>query len=198
MDIFIGSLLSYVLLYKYIALFFIVYLGAVIIPWPVNAVLMAVGAFASQGFFSFWETLTIAVTANTLGDLTDYAITRTWGEKVIKALRLDRVRFFMRLREELRTDAAITVFATRFAGSLSSITNFLAGWAGVSLWTFLVYDFLGNIIEPGLALTIGYAVGNYWSYFSGFFGTVTAIIAVSVVIFTLVRIQQRMARKYQI
>jgi len=196
MDFYLGSLLSYVLLYKYVALFFIVYLGAIIVPWPVNAMLLAVGAFASQGFFSFWWSLTLAVTANTLGDLTDYGIIRWWGERAIKKLHLDRLRFFVRLREELRTDAAITVFMTRFAGSLSSITNFLAGWAEVPFGTFVLYDVLGNIIEPGLALTIGYVVGNYWSDFSGFLGTLTAIFAVSITLFILVRIQRRMVRKY--
>jgi membrane protein DedA with SNARE-associated domain len=196
MDFYLGSLLSYVLLYKYVALFVIVYLGAVIVPWPVNAMLTAVGAFSSQGYFNFWIALAVAVIANTLGDCTDYGITRIWGDWVIKKLRIDRVRFFVRLREELRTDAAITVFTTRFAGSLSSITNFLAGWADVPFGLFLFYDFLGNFIEPGAALLIGYAVGNYWSDFSGFFGTVTAIVAVSVVIFVLVRMQRRMLKKY--
>lgn len=196
MDFFLGSLLSYVLLYKYVALFIIVYLGAIIVPWPVNAMLTAVGAFSSQGYFNFWISLAVAVIANTLGDCTDYAITRVWGDWVIKKLRIDRVRFFVRLREELRTDAAITVFITRFAGSLSSITNFLAGWAGVPFGLFLFYDFLGNFIEPGAALLIGYAVGNYWSDFSGLFGTITAIVAVGIIIFVLLRMQRRMLQKY--
>jgi membrane protein DedA with SNARE-associated domain len=197
MDFFLGSLLSYVLLYKYVALFLIVYLGAIVVPWPVNAMLLAVGAFASQGYFNFSFSLAIAVVANTLGDCTDYAVTRIWGEPVIKKLRLDRVRFFVRLREELRTDAAITVFVTRFAGSLSSVTNFLAGWAEVPFGTFLSYDFLGNFIEPGAALSLGYGFGNYWSDFSGFFATVTAIVAVSIILYVVVRMQRRMQKKFE-
>ena len=81
MDI-LAALLSWLLLYKYIALFAIVYSAALLLPLPVNATLLAVGAFSSQGYFNFWLSLAIAVTANTLGDLTGYAITRHWGEAV--------------------------------------------------------------------------------------------------------------------
>jgi membrane protein DedA with SNARE-associated domain len=189
-------LLSELLLYKYVALFIIEYTGAIILPLPVNASLLAIGAFASQGYFSFWVSLLVAITGNTLGDLTDYWLTRKYGEKVIRWFKLDKVRFFNLLKEELKSDAAITVFTTRFAGSLSSITNFLAGMVGVPFRTFLLYDFLGNFIEPGVALGVGYAVGDYWTNFSSFFGLVTGVITVSIVIFILVRMYKRVTKKY--
>jgi len=196
MNTLLTPLLSFVLLYKYVALFLIVYSGAIIVPFPVNAMLLAVGAFASQGYFSFSGSVAVAVIANTLGDLTDYASTRKWGDWIIRKLRINRVAFFEHLAEEFRTDAAITVFMTRFTGSMSSIANFLAGLVKVPLKTFFFYDLIGNIIEPSVALTIGYVVGNYWDDFSGFFGIVTGIVAVSVVIFVLLRIRRRIAKKY--
>jgi membrane protein DedA with SNARE-associated domain len=195
MDI-LAALLSWVLLYKYAALFAIVYSAALLLPLPANATLLAVGAFSSQGYFSFWISLTVAVVANTLGDLTGYAVTRYWGETVTHALRLDKFRFFNRLADEFRTDAAITVFMTRFASSLSTISNFLAGLVKVPFGTFLFYDFLGNFIEPGAALGLGFLVGDYWNSLSGTFETVTGIVAVAVVIFVLFRISQKMAKKY--
>ncbi len=195
MDI-LAALLSFLLLYKYIALFAIVYITAVLVPLPTNTMLLAVGAFSSQGYFNFWISLAAAVVANTLGDLTGYAVTRRYGERVIHALKLNRLRFFSQLREELRTDAAVTVFMTRFAGWLSSATNFLAGLVGVPFLTFLWCDLLGNIIEPGAALVIGYAVGNYWNDFSGSFELIAGVVAVSVIIFVLARIHHRIAKKY--
>ncbi len=195
MDI-LAALLSWLLLYKYAALFAIVYSAALLLPLPANATLLAVGAFSSQGYFDFWLSLVIAVGANTLGDLTGYAVTRHWGAAVTHALRLDKFRFFNRLAEEFRTDAAITVFTTRFASSLSTISNFLAGLVEVPFGTFFFYDLIGNFIEPGAALGIGYLVGDYWNDFSGTFETVTGIVAVCVVMFVLARISRRMARKY--
>jgi len=197
MDALLSPILSYVLLYKYFAIFFVVYTGAVIVPWPANAMLLAVGAFAGQGYISFWLSLVVAVVANTLGDLTDYGLSRKFGERFIHKFRIDKVRFFIRLKEELITDAAVTVFMTRFAGSLSSIANFLAGLVEVPFMTFLWFDILGNIVEPFAALTLGYAVGNYWSDFSNILSLGAAIVAAAVLLFVLARIYRRMMRKYE-
>src|SRR6185437_11638744 len=193
-----GSLLSFVLLYKYLALFGIVYLGAIIVPWPVNIMLLAVGAFSSQGYFSFWISLATAVVANTAGDLTDYALTRYFGERLIRVLQLHRIKFFNHLQAELRSDAAVTVFMTRFAGSLSSITNFLAGLVEVPLKTFFVYDLAGNIIEPFGALFLGYLVGNYWANFSNFLSLIAGIVAVTVLLFVFLRMYRRIVKKYEL
>src|SRR5476649_1096482 len=103
----LNSLLSYVLLYRYWTIAVVVYSSALILPLPANAMLLAVGAFASQGYFNFWAALGIAVSANTLGDLTDYALARRYGEHITRLLRLHRFKFYNQLREELRTDAAI-------------------------------------------------------------------------------------------
>jgi membrane protein DedA with SNARE-associated domain len=197
MDSLLTPLLSYLLLYRYVALAFVVYIGAVGAPLPVNEMLLALGAFASQGYFSFWGSLMIAVIANCLGDLTGYAITRKWGDWIVRVLHLRKARFFVHLEEELRSDAAITVFTTRFAGSLSSITNLLAGLVRVPLGTFIFYDFIANVIEPAAALGIGYVVGNYWSDFSNLFTIIAAIFAVGIIMFVLIRIQRKIMKKYE-
>lgn len=190
----LNSLLSYVLLYKYAAIAIVVYSSAVILPLPSNAMLLAVGAFASQGYLNFWLALAVAVTANTLGDLTDYGITRRWGERVTRVLHLPKFKFYNQLQEELRTDAAITVFTTRFAGSLSPVANFLAGLVGVPFKTFLINDLAGNLIEPFCALALGYLVGDYWNDFSDLLELVAAIIAVGVIMFVLIRMYRRMMK----
>ncbi len=193
MDI-LAALLSWLLLYKYAALFAIVYSAALLLPLPANATLLAVGAFSSQGYFNFWLSLAIAVAANVLGDLTGYAVTRHWGETVTHALRLHKFRFFNQLAEEFRTDAAVTVFITRFTSSLGTISNFLAGLVEVPFKTFLLYDFFGNIVELGAVISFGYLVGDYWSKLSDTFEIVTGIIAVAVTMFILMRISRRIQK----
>lgn len=191
----LNPILSYLLLYKYYALFAEVYLAALILPLPANASLLAVGAFSSQGYFNFWASMVVAVVANSLGDLTGYALARIFGERVTRLLRLHKFKFYQQLQDEFRTDAAITVFTTRFASSLSTVSNFLAGLVAVPLGIFVFYDILGNIIEPGAALTIGYFVGDYWNDYSNLFELVGAIIAIAVVMFVLWRMYRRMTRK---
>ncbi len=197
MDPLLTPLLSYVLLYRYAALAIVVYVGAVGAPLPVNVMLLALGAFSSQGYFSFWLSLAIAASFNTAGDLTGYAITRKWGDAIVRAFRMRQAKFFVNLERELRSDAAITVFITRFAGSLSSIANLLAGLVKVPLATFLVSDAVGNVLEPFAWLAIGYVVGNYWSDFSGISDMVGVVVALGAVMFVLVRMQQRFMKKYE-
>lgn len=189
------SFLSWLLLYKYAALTAVVYSSAIILPLPTNAILLAVGAFSGYGYFNFWLALVIAVAANTAGDLTDYLLTRRFGERVTRVLRLHRFRFYNELQEEFRADAAATVFTTRFAGSLSPIASLLAGLVGVPFSTFFWWDLLGNCIEPGAALALGYAFGAYWSDLSGPMEIIAAIVAAGVVLFVLLRIRRRLLRR---
>ena len=193
----LNSLLSFVLLYKYIAIAVVTFLGAVIVPLPVNATLLAAGAFAGQGYINFWAAFLVAVASTTLGDISDYGITRKYGERVIHALRLHKFKFYNQLQDELRADAAITVFTSRFAGSLSPITNFLAGLVKVPFKIFFTNDLLANIIEPFGALGIGYILGNYWSDFSNLIEIITAIIAVLFVMFIFARMYRRILKRME-
>jgi membrane protein DedA with SNARE-associated domain len=180
-----------------VALAVVVYVGAVGAPLPINIMLLALGAFANQGFFSFWLSLAVTAVFNTFGDLTGYGLTWKYGEAITRFLHLRKAQFFVNLEKELRSDAAVTVFITRFAGSMSSITNLLAGLVKVPFMTFFVNDLVANILEPGMWLAIGYGVGNYWSDFSDLSSIVGGIFAVSIIMFILFRMQQRLMKKYQ-
>ncbi len=197
MDSLLNPLLSYLLLYRYVALALVVYVGAVGVPLPVNVLLLALGGFSSQGYFSFWLSLAIAALFNTAGDLTGYGITRLWGDAIIRGLRIRRAKFFVNLERELRSDAAVTVFVTRFAGSLSSVTNLLAGLVKAPFTAFLASDLAGNVLEPFAWLAVGYMVGNYWSDFSEVSDTVGVVVAIGAVMFVLARMQRRFMRKYK-
>ena len=131
-----------------------------------------------------------------MGDLTDYGLARKYSAWIIRVLRLHKLVFFQELKRELRTDAAITVFTTRFAGALSTPASFLAGIARVPFKTFLWCDFLGNVIEPFAALSLGYLAGNYWTDLSGPLSLFAAIVAILVTLFVLERIYRRIMRKY--
>jgi membrane protein DedA with SNARE-associated domain len=195
MDFLLGSILPYVLIYKYAAIFIISFLGSMIIPLPVNLTLLAIGAFSSQGYFNIWLSLTAATAGNVLGDMADYLLARKYGEALIRKLNLRRNIFFQQLEEELRSDAVSTVFTSRFAGSLSSITNFLAGFVNVPLFSFLIPDILGDFIEPLAVLLIGYILGTYWSSASDTLDVFAALVATSVIMFIFFRMYRRMAKR---
>ena len=52
MNVILTAILSYLLLYRYFALFAITFLSALIAPLPSNTSMLASGAFAEQGFLN--------------------------------------------------------------------------------------------------------------------------------------------------
>lgn len=187
----IGFLLSYVLLYKYLAIFIAIFAGAIIVPVPSVELLMAAGAFASQGVFNFWIALAVGLSGNVLGDLVDYFLSRRYGEAVLHWLRLDKRKFIGQLETEVRQGAPFMIFATRIAGALGPAVNVLAGVSNVPFRTFLLYDVTGNLVDIGGALLIGFMVGSYWEDFSAIANIAVAIAVVAIVMFVLWRISRR-------
>ena len=65
----VSLLLSYVLIYKYLAIFIITYLGALAFPLPSGTVVAASAAFAIQGYLNFPLVLFIGILGNVTGDM---------------------------------------------------------------------------------------------------------------------------------
>jgi len=83
----VGPILSYILLYKYPVLFIVQFLAALIVPFPANTTLVAVGAFAGQGYMSFPISFGIAWAGNVAGDISGYLIARLLQRRVTKWVR---------------------------------------------------------------------------------------------------------------
>ena len=188
-------LLSYLLLYKYTALFIISFISAVIVPLPANVIMLGVGAFANHGYFNFPLSFAILLVGNVLGDLFDFLIAKRYGRRLIRILRMDRYRFFNDLEEEVKRDAGPTIFMSRFAGSLDPIVTILAGAASVPFRIFFANDILGNGIQIGAVLTLGYLLGDYWQNYSGVVNIATGIFVVAVLFFMLFRISRRITKR---
>ena len=188
MNYFLTELLSFLLLYKYVGLFLIIYSSAIIVPWPENTILLAAGAFASQGYFNPELTFTVALVANVLGDVTDYGLTRIWGYRVIKEHHLTKYSYINRLRHYVREHAGLTIFATRFTGTIGPLVNFLAGLIGVSFGRFLAFDILGNALDIGIFVVAGYVLGSVWQSFSGIAEIIGWIVLVLFLIYMVIGI----------
>lgn len=192
----LAFLLSYVLLYKYLALFFIVFSAAIIVPFPVTEIMIAVGAFVNQGYFDPWMSLGVAQAANVLGDLVGYWITRKYGYAPLHKLKFSKSRLFKKTEEELNAHARSTIFVTRFAGGLGPLVNFLSGAIGIGFRKFLLYDFLGNLVYFVGTLYIGYWAGGYWENLSNFLSLAIGILSVLVVITILWHIYRAIKNRH--
>jgi len=182
--LFFSSLLSYLILYKYVALFILVFLGAVGFPIPSGTLLMAVGAFASQSYFDLPISLAVAIFANILGDLFDYFLLRKFGQSILKKNYHKRFSFIVKLEKYVKSlenyiakRQGLTILFSRFFGSASTIINFLSGLIPVPLKTFIFYDALGNFLSITLMMLLGFFISASWQQLAGIIGTASAIIS---------------------
>ncbi len=185
MNAFIAPLLSFLLIYKYWTLFGAIFTAAFILPLPTNSLLLAAGAFASQGYFSFWISLVVAVTANTLGDALGYFVAKKYGMAALKILHIKTPRYFERLEKHIVNHTGIVIFLSRFFGTTNSVVNLLAGFIGIPYWLFLMYDIIGNTVSTGSVLYIGYLFGINWQDFTGLFSSADWIILAFIVVIAI-------------
>ena len=169
----ISPLLSFVLLYKYWALFTLGFFAAFAFPFPMNTIFLATGAFASQGYFDLSFSFMVTIGANIVGDYAGYTLARIYGNKILKTLHVKLPSNIERFDHHMRNHAGITIFLTRFVGVLGTTANLFSGFIGVSVWKFLLYDFLGNIVSVGGAVYLGYYLGEHWEDFSGFISIIS-------------------------
>lgn len=165
----VSLLLSFLLLSRYWALFVIVASSAIILPIPVNVVLIATGAFASQNYFSFVTCFGIALIANVLGDCFDYFFAHHFGRSILQTLRVSIPSYVQNIERYIYTHPGPTIILTRFGGVTDPPVNFLCGLSDISFAHFLFYDFIGNTLSTGMFLCVGYVLGIQWQNFTGLF-----------------------------
>ena len=191
----LGSLLSYLLLYKYVALFVFSFVSSVGIPIPSSSILLTVGVFASQSYFDFWFSLATATIASILGDLFVYLLMRKYGSVFLKRNYHKRLSFINKLgayikflEGYIKKHEGLAIFLTRFIGTAGSITNVLSGLIPVSFKKFLFYDFLGNFLDAFIILIAGFFVDESWQKIAGIVGVVGATITVIILLVSVVLI----------
>ena len=166
-----GVLLSWLLLYKYALLFGVFFSSALALPLPGNTLLLAAGAFASQGYMSYLLVFMTVLLGNVAGDVAGYALAALYGEHVIEKLRIKR-RYFDTLERYVAAHPRMTIFMSRFGGTLDPVVNVLSGLGEVSFRTFIIFDIIGNAVSLFIVVTAGYYLGDYWQSFSGVASTI--------------------------
>jgi membrane-associated protein len=191
MDYILGTLLSYLLLYKYLALFLVIFTAGLIMPWPANTLLFAVGAFAGQGYFDIWLSFVVAEASNILGDYCGFLLTYLLKYRVVKRGYLEKLPFFASAERYVRKHAALTIIATRFMGTPGSLVNFLAGLSGIPAGRFLAYDAIGNALDIGFFLALGYVLGTFTENISDLLSILGWMMIVGFLLLVLLKLIRR-------
>ena len=168
MSLFLSATLSFILLYKYLAVFIIIFMGAFLVPLPGNTVIIAAGAFSSQGYMHLSFVFLLILTTNISADILGFSLTHKYGEKILLFFHIKRDGKLVSVEKKLREFAFGTIFLTRLAGPFGPTVNFVSGLIGVPMKKFLAADLLGNVTDITLFLGLGYFLGNYWQSVLGY------------------------------
>jgi membrane protein DedA with SNARE-associated domain len=188
MDAILNYLLTFALLYRYAAIFLILFLGSIALPVPSGAVLVAAFLFATQGYLSFWPVAATGLVANLLGDILLFWLARARGEKLLRRIGLGRLLDSSAMRK-IETGIAkhpiLTVFFSRFTTTITPLANALAGLAKMAFLTFLIVDVIGQAAEVGLNYAYALFFGSNWIAFGSIstkFGILTAAVVALVIV----------------
>jgi membrane protein DedA with SNARE-associated domain len=179
----LAALLSYVLLYKYFAIFVITFFGAFALPLPSGSVLMAASAFAVQGYMSFPLVLLTGIAGNMAGDSSGYWLVRRYGIIVLHKLRLSRFFTKDRLdgaRNQIDRHPVLTIYFSRFMTGIAPAVNVVSGITRLPYKRFLPFECLGEITECTMFCFIGYIFGSNWEYVSQLSGKFWIVILAGV------------------
>ena len=146
MTIVLESLLAFILVYKYAALFVITFVAAFFLPLPASTTLVAASAFAFQGYFSFPAVFGIALLGNIAGDNLGFFISKKYGEELLRLIGFKKILTspnFHMLKEYTKTNTASLIFvwlqlfvinAICFYCMVSAATSTLLFILGIILW----------------------------------------------------------------
>jgi membrane protein DedA with SNARE-associated domain len=180
-----------------IAIFLLMTVQCVGVPFPSEVIMPFAGYFASQGHLSLVGAIIVGTVGNLVGSLIAYAIAAWLGEPVL--LGPGRYIGIRRHHVEIadrwfRRHGMSAVFWGRVLPVVRTYISFPAGLARVRLLPFAVMTLLGTLPWTVALALFGWAVGKSWNHISGPIsdaGYVLAVVIVGVVIAWFVRGRRR-------
>lgn len=193
-----GTFLTFLLLYKYVALFLISYAAALILPLPSGTTLAAAGAFAVQGYFNFWMVVSVALIGNILGDVTGYLIAHRYGVSLLTRIGFSgalRSKQYLFVEKYLRESPSTLIFFSRFFAQANALVNILAGIGKISPQNFFLFEILGEIAFVSFYAYAGFLLGAQLEDNLGFISDgASLVILLGLIILTLQIIFRRRSK----
>ncbi len=166
------TLLTALLAYSAPALGLALLIVALGIPLPATLLLLASGAFVSQGALDGRLALGLGLLGSVLGDSGSYCLGRCGGVLVLK--HIEGRAIWRQARASFERRGALAIFLTRFMLTpLALPTNLIAGSSRYAYGRFLMLDVLGELVWIALYGGLGYAFADQWETVSDLAGNLT-------------------------
>ncbi len=149
--------------YGYLAVFFVVAIESVGVPFPGETALITGAALAASGRLSIVGVVIAAAAGAIIGGTAGYWIGRSGGSALVERYgRLVRMtpERLQRLHAFFDKYGAVAVFIGRFISVLRAWAAILAGTAQMAFATFSLYNTLGAIVWAAAFGALGYVFGR--------------------------------------
>lgn len=179
------ALLSYVLLYKYVALFGIFFLSSVGIPLPTVPVLIAGAVFGAEGYLNLGAIFAVATLGSVSGDMILYWVALKVGERIVDHhLFKHHFSHFNRERiiQGIHKHPFLIIVGSRLVGLTTIVINLVLGILKFSWKQFLLFDVIGEAASTALYMTIGYYLGNDWEYITPYLERIVVVVFIIFVV----------------
>src|ERR1700686_5006624 len=153
------SALEFLLHHGYVVLLGWVFAEQIGVPVPSLPILLAAGALAGSGQFSFTGSLLLAVGASLTADSIWYMLGRVKGIKVLQLLckiSLEPDSCVRRTEGVFSKQGARSLLVAKFIPGLGTVAPPLAGIFHMRPARFLFFDALGSLLWAGTFLGLGY------------------------------------------
>src|ERR1700694_2943497 len=171
------SALEFLLHHGYVVLLAWVFAEQIGVPVPSLPILLAAGALAGSGQFSFVASLLLSVGASLTADSIWYVLGRVKGIKVLQLLckiSLEPDSCVRRTEGLSSKQGAQSLLVAKFIPGLGTVAPPLAGIFHMRPGRFLLFDALGSLMWAGTFLGLGYIfsgqielVGEYLASLGG-------------------------------
>ncbi len=177
----LAPFLSFILLYKYAALFGAVFVSNIIFVLPSNILILVSGVFTGTGYLNFYWSLFFVVAANTLGDFLFYRLARRYPQIVDRRLKRQKFVALERLKKFMQSSAGPTIIIAHCGGAFTVVVSLLSGLAEIPWPKFICYAIIGNVLMDFILLYSGFVLGLNWEQASGIVNVVSIVITVVMV-----------------
>jgi membrane protein DedA with SNARE-associated domain len=153
------SALEFLLRHGYAVLLVWVFAEQIGLPVPSLPLLLAAGALAGAGKFSFLKSLVLCVFASLVADSIWYLLGRLRGIKVLQLLckiSLEPDSCVRRTEGIFAKQGARSLILAKFVPGLGTVAPPLAGIFHMRPWRFLLFDVIGALLWSGAYLGTGY------------------------------------------
>ncbi len=166
MDTLLELFLTQILLHGYVIVFLAIAVSYLFIPFPLNLLIVASGAFTIDGTLQLSVLFPIVLLSAIAGDMSHFLLARFFGLRLITPL-LKKLRIQdsagRRVDSAMQTYGGGFIFLTRWLLSpLGDPVNFFVGLTSYPAKKFFLYVVLGEFVWTCVYIFLGRFLGSSW------------------------------------